>query len=746
MKQKTKSIFIIILLVILIALIGISFYGGIVFQTVFPNEGLSQNIKITNQKGELNFLEGDTINPIDTEITSCGAEQSCTTGIYGYMIFINDKLHKISGRYRSAPHYSICGRESTSQIYWENDCGTWQYVYQDLLKCSNDNTCDYAGFNTLGQNKLEAGNNQEVEVIMRLTKNDGGFSSAYNRFKINIAPLPCVFDSNQLLVVQDFRSGSTISKSTLRFPPVKFCSVHPPIIVDSFTKTSYTDLNILTRLNNNADYVVPQDKVVAIFYVANNDPSIPALCSPDDVYNLNSGLCEDVIGFVTVCQEGTFDPSKGICVTQPGIEYVCPEGARYDISLNVCIYNPPVQTICEIGAYNPNTGKCEYNPPTDIICSQGTYNPITQLCEYTPPTSAICPAGTTYNLITNKCEYTPPTAATCSSGFIYNSATNKCEFTPQTAIICSIGTYNSVTNKCEFVPPELAVCSTGIYNLNTGRCEYNPPLLNICLTGTYNSLTNSCEYIPSIAIKCLVGTYDQSTNTCVYTPNTLVKCTGGTYNEQLNACIYQPNLQVNCPQGSTYNSAKDICEKSPGTYINCPSGSQYDSAIDKCIINPDLYNNCPSGFQYNSGSSKCERNPPITTNCPLEFTYNSNTGFCEKIAQAKTICVQGTYDTNLNACKIIPNLDYQCLQGNLTENLDGTKLCTIFGENKYICLSGFNYNQLTGKCEKLGNYDNVPITTTIKEQFSLSTEYYGLPVWAWLIIIILIIWALSRAF
>ena len=394
--------------------------------SVFPGEPSGNDIILKNQRGELNlFLEGDTINPVLGP-----GDQGAVDGIFGYMIFVNNKLFAISGGQTYSPHYSICGTESTSQEYWVGACGSWQHAFKDLLHCTSDTSCNYPGFNTLGQNKLEAGNNQEVEVRVTYHRNDEvRLSGGFYRAKINVAPVPCVYGDNQLLVLEDFRSGSTINKANLRFTNyfVKTCSVHPPIVVDEFTRTSYSDLNILTKLNNNFDYVVPQNKIVALFYVVDNNQNIPVLCEKNQAFDTEENICKDAIGFVTVCREGTFDPSSGICVSQPGIQYVCPQNSRYDTALNVCI--------SEID---------------EVICSRGTYNNAIGKCIYNPDVNNVCPIGN-YDSSINKCVYTPEVQNVCGTG-IYNAALNKCIYNPDLSNVCIQGTYNPQTNACEVTP------------------------------------------------------------------------------------------------------------------------------------------------------------------------------------------------------------------------------------------------------------------------------------------------------
>lgn len=384
------------LILIILGIIAIILIGNQTeLFTVFPNEGASASVIITNQKGELNFLEGDTIIPMSTEQMGCGASESCVTGVRGYMIFVNNKLFALSGNPHNAPHYSICGTASTSQEYWENNCGSWQHTYRELLKCSSDSNCDYAGFNTLGQNRLEAGNNQEVEVLMRLNKNDGGITSSYSRFKINVASLPCVAESGQLLVAEVFGSGNTINKNNLRYSSgfVKTCSATPPIVADQFTLTYYQDLSIYTKLNSNQDYIVPNNRAATIFYLIDNKPefNLPGAC---EVYNLQSERCESLseVGFVTTCTDGTFNPDALTCTVIPGKRYICEVGQTLNLADLTCDELLPINI------------KQNYTIINDCEDKGGFYNKTTNICKFIAESEYTCLSGFDYNNITNKCE------------------------------------------------------------------------------------------------------------------------------------------------------------------------------------------------------------------------------------------------------------------------------------------------------------------------------------------------------
>jgi len=375
MKKKTRNK-LIVSFIILAVLIFV--YFAFIQESVFPGEPSGNDIILKNQKGETNlFFEGDTINPVVIP-------QGAVDGIFGYMIFVNDKLFAISGGQTYSPHYSICGTESTSQEYWVGACGSWQHAFKDLLHCTSDMSCNYPGFNTM-PNRLEAGNNQEVEIRVTYHRNDEvRLSGGFSRFKINVAPLPCVASSGQLLVAEVFGSGATINKNSLRYSSgfAKTCSATPSLVADKFTLTYYQDLSINTKLNNNQDYVVPNNRAVTIFYLIDNKPefNLPAVC---EVYNIESQRCESLneVGFVTTCTDGTFNPDDLTCSVFPGKRYLCEPGQTLNLADLTCDELLPVTikqnyTIindCEDkgGFYDSTTNICKFSPKEEIYCKQG---------------------------------------------------------------------------------------------------------------------------------------------------------------------------------------------------------------------------------------------------------------------------------------------------------------------------------------------------------------------------------------
>ena len=147
------------------------------------------------------------------------------------------------------------------------------------------------------------------------------------------------------------------------------------------------------------------------------------------VYNIESGRCEnlDTIGFLTICSTGVFDPSKGLCISTPRVEYLCPQNSRYDIAQNICIANID-QVQCTLGIYNQELKVCIYEPELKGQCIQGQWDSEKQACILTNDLDYLCLTGSLVDINGTKiCKITPENKYVCLSGFNYNSLSGKCE-------------------------------------------------------------------------------------------------------------------------------------------------------------------------------------------------------------------------------------------------------------------------------------------------------------------------------
>jgi hypothetical protein len=507
-----------------------------------------------------------------------------------------------------------CSGNNVYQTFRDYYCSSYSCSYSDVSKlresctygCSNGacvtGECNTGDFKCEGTTYYECINSNWAN--QGKVEGECGYTGKYE-----LGP-------NQLVAMESFSGGSTISRTSTRYPIVSFIYILPPIVIDADDNSVSTDRTIYDELDDGKTLQIPTSQVWSLFYVIENNYQLTTIC---DVIDVETGQCAKINpGVVIACSEGQFDPSLGLCVVQPESRIICPEGGRYDVAQGVCIFNPPLQAVCPEGSiYNVNTEQCEYSPDTAYVCDIGfNYNPSTGKCEKYPDQQIncpggyaydqaidmcirypderiICPIGATYNFITDKCEYTPPESYVCQIGFIYNPSTGKCELKPAEQIICGIGTYSENLDLCIYEPQTSIVCSKGILTeISPGNyaCIYTPETIEKCPTGTtYNHLTDKCEYYPETAYVCEGGfTYNPSTGKCEI--EIQVVCIQGTYDSEKRACVYEPNMEYLCINGElTYETGKAKCIIYPEQSIICPRGFTYDEVSDKCIIYPDYW-------------------------------------------------------------------------------------------------------------------------------------------------------------
>jgi hypothetical protein len=564
-------------------------YGGNSCSGGYPLFQLKGSASITLFVAKANWIEGIT----DTKTLSCNYEcdENSDCGTDGY---VGNKYCKDGNVFQAYQIHSCLSYSCQSS-------NEGQLVENCLYGCSNGACIDVSCVNgeekCIGTTYYTCSANEWVSQGKVIGK-----CSYSEKFTLS---------ENQLVVMESFYGGSTISRTSTRYPVVSFISILPTIIIDATSNSIMTDKTIYDYLDEGETFTIPTDQTWSLFYVIENNYQLPTIC---DIVDVKTGQCTSINpGIVTACSEGQFDPSLGLCVIQPESSIVCPEGGRYDTAQKVCIFNPPLQAVCpDESVYNVNTLKCEY----------------------TPQTSNVCEADFTYNSAKNKCERYPESEINCPSGYAYDSITDKCLKYPNEIVICPLGTtYNSETDKCEYTPSSTFVCQVGFtYNSATDKCEYKPSQEIICGLGTYNALQNVCIYEPQASAVCNKGVLTNIGNgnyACIYTPETIEKCpTGTTYNSIIDKCEKYPATAFVCESGFTYNSNTEMCEVE--VQIVCVQGS-YDSTRKACVYSPNMEYLCIDGeLTYKNGEAKCTIIPEKSIICPQYWTYNSTTDKCEK--------------------------------------------------------------------------------------------------------------------
>jgi len=468
---------------------------------------------------------------------------------------------------------------------------------------------------------------------------------------------------NELLAMESFAGGATISKTSMRYPVVQYAFLVPAIIIDADDNSISTSTQVYTQLDDGSVLQVPQRQTYSIFYVIENNYQLPTVC---DAVNVDTGQCATIqAGIVTVCSEGQFDPSLGLCLVQGNSKIVCDVG-RLDTAQGKCIWNPPLQAVCPSGSvFDPDDDKCYYYPDPKIVCDEGfTYEKSSGKCIKRPSMGVDCPSGSVYDPTEDKCFYYPPSEEICGSGYDYDPESKKCLTYPEEKINCPAGyAYDIETRKCVKYPVSIVICPDGTdFNQSSQKCEYKPPEAYVCILGyAYNPSTQKCERLiedTEDICKDSTATYDPSKGLCIRNPPEDVVCERGSLSKDKTMCVYTPDTKPSCLRGI------------------------YDEEEDVCVYTPPESNDCVSPFEYNPDSELCEYSPTPT-------------------------CVQGTYDSEKDACVYSPDLEYLCITGD-AEEIDGEMQCVLRPQETIICKEGFAYNESIGMCAKYADIIDPP--------------------------------------
>lgn len=336
-------------------------------------------------------------------------------------------------------------------------------------------------------------------------------------------PFSCDFN-NQLLGVETFGGNKQVSIYSTRYDVKKFCLAHPAIVMKQ-GKGSTTTAEIYQKMVYGETLTVPEDEIWTLFYIFDNDGTIPGYC--ENGYDVINDRCYNMSGITFVCSEGVIDEVTGTCTVNYNTTSVCPDGGRLDMGIAKCIYNPPIHYICSNSDanYYPAVGKCQSTPLANDTCGNKaeTYNPISNYCESFPSSYIMCDPFFAYDSNLAKCVRTPLSNGTCEFGGALNTAKTLC---------------------IKDVPPSLQCVPGSILKLinNVYTCVYEPKVTNgtaNCVQGTFNSSSGNCEIRPNYDYLCLAGS---------------------TINTAKNACIINPQKTYVCPEKSTYNNATGFCE------------------------------------------------------------------------------------------------------------------------------------------------------------------------------------------
>lgn len=187
--------------------------------------------------------------------------------------------------------------------------------------------------------------------------NQGGDGVFIDRVNFE-PPFGCTVLPGELLVKESFAGGQSIDLFSTRYPVMRFCEQNPVILVDQESQGSDTSLKPYKRLVAGEQVDIPSNQVWEVSYIMRNvdaegNSIFGFTCAGNELLNLITGECEPQIGIVQVCSEGTYDPERHLCITEP--ELGCPGGV---IENGKCTVYLPVEQVCEEGTFNEDTGEC----------------------------------------------------------------------------------------------------------------------------------------------------------------------------------------------------------------------------------------------------------------------------------------------------------------------------------------------------------------------------------------------------
>lgn len=272
----------------------------------------NQNIMFKSSSGSTSFIEGDGITIIyPFSIALTGLRE---------LYFIDGQIYAPTAW--ASPKEALCSWKCGGGLVLSRTCMNSCITTPSCL--DNYNIQIYGGAGSVPQ--LPAGRHfiefmsNSVEYII------------YKQDYIDVASQPCAYSAGQMLVMDRFTAGDTISPSTTTYLPVGYCSEHSPLILDENTMRSYIDCqssdvtlcnNILTKLKNNQPYVVPTGKQVGLYYIADKPLNVVAVCQLGETYVAKEGLCLNTLLLTTPCYNGIID-TQGTCYSQANVNYVCP--------------------------------------------------------------------------------------------------------------------------------------------------------------------------------------------------------------------------------------------------------------------------------------------------------------------------------------------------------------------------------------------------------------------------------------
>jgi len=549
-------------------------------------------------------------------------------------------------------------------------------------------------------------------------------------------PDECTIPPGYALVTEDFKGGTTISKSSFTRPVVAFCNSYPIMKMDSSGKTLNKYSTKELELLRDGSYVtVPSGEVWKIMYVAKIS-DLTRACKPGEYVDEN-GNCIPLPAFEYYCSSGTYDPDKHACLVQPVTR--CIEGS-YNEETGMCekIISPEEVIIrcpegSELKVLDDGTKVCIFEPVP--ICEKGV---LTQdelgreICAYFPEVVNL--AGSQKNIevgeIPDELHVRTYTCPVVDGRMIFietfagGKEVNKYSFRYPVNFFCKVHpviittadgrTYKRsdiydriVAGETLTIPEDETwtffyvgyanqqlplVCKDGALRITEDKieCVVQPGIVHVCSEGQFDPVRGLCVVQPESKAVCESGYYDAEKKVCIWHPPLQAVCEKGLYNPDTKLCEWKPKTIIECE--GNYDEERGVCVVTPTTIIKCQRG-YYDEKADVCRYTPKEEIVCKEPYVYNPQTQKCEYRPPEKVKCEMGV-WNEQTQACEYAGEIRYVCEEGTFDKATKTCIVKPPIYYKCERG--TYNKDrGVCEYTPVAEAK--CERG-KYDPATDKC------------------------------------------------
>jgi len=174
----------------------------------------------------------------------------------------------------------------------------------------------------------------------------------------------CYVSYGEALVFERFGANGDINDQTLSYNRLRFCSLLPPMVLDTNHMKIYEDTIIANTIGDGRTYTVPTDLVVGVYYIAAMPVGYTKICQLGETFVAKEGICLEP-GIITPCFSGVLQ-TDGSCVVQAPINLVCPgQLEKLSNGTQICNVYVPIRETYTCERYDGTT--YEVDNPVDCL-------------------------------------------------------------------------------------------------------------------------------------------------------------------------------------------------------------------------------------------------------------------------------------------------------------------------------------------------------------------------------------------